>query len=111
MTGRQLVLSRQHIGTRLEEDNVERAVLVEDLDTLQISYFGQVKGEVAPAWYGNWDYSHRTLPNLLRISVTPTEGAAWPVLIASPLLGAESLQESAPTAERTEAETPAEQMP
>ena len=102
-TGRQLVLSRQSIDITSDlppEDNVERAVLVESLDTLAITYFGQIKGDAAPAWYGNWDNTHRNLPNLLQISVEPTGGPAWPVLIASPLMGAEPLEMSVPTSER-----------
>lgn len=109
-TGRQLVLSRRSIDITSDlppEDNVERAVLVESLDTLAITYFGQIKGDAAPAWYGNWDNTHRKLPNLLQISVEPTGGPAWPVLIASPLMGAEPLEMPVPTSERSGAETAA----
>jgi len=102
--GRQLVLSRRRIGTPPQDDSVESAVLVEDIDTLSITYFGQAKGDGVPNWYGNWDDSHRTLPNLLQISVKPTDGPAWPELIASPMMGAEPLQKSVPTVEQAEAE-------
>lgn len=106
-TGRQLVLSRQRFGTTMQEDSAERAVLVEELDTLAITYFGLVKGDGVPDWYGNWDDSQRTLPNLLRISVKPGNGPAWPELIASPMMGAQPLQKSVPTAERAEPGTTA----
>lgn len=106
-TGRQLVLSRHRFGITAQEDSEERAVLVEDLETLAITYFGQAKGDGVPDWYGNWDDSHRKLPNLLRISVKPSTGPAWPELIASPMMGAEPLQKSVPTSEHPDPETTA----
>ena len=101
------VLSRHRFGITAKEDSEERAVLVEDLETLAITYFGQAKGDGVPDWYGNWDDSHRKLPNLLRISVKPSTGPAWPELIASPMMGAEPLQKSVPTSEHPDPETTA----
>lgn len=101
--GQQLVLTRERFDREpatAGADPAESVVLVDDLDTLQITYFGQIEPDVPPAWHKQWS-AHSALPNLVNISVTPARGRAWPVLIASPLSGASPLDETALPAEMT----------
>lgn len=107
--GEQLLLSRE----RLEEEPppsegapLERAVLVEHLDGLQIEYFGQHEPGEPPTWQAFWDLENR-LPNLVRIQVRPAEGPAWPVLIAAPQDGTAPLDEDAAPPGDDDAEAPA----
>jgi general secretion pathway protein J len=91
----QLLLTRERFDKSLPEatiDGIEEAVLVEDLDKLQIAYFGQVERTASPAWHSRWS-SPDTLPNLVSISVVPAEGRAWPILIARPLTGTTPLDD------------------
>ena len=90
-SGRQLLLTRQRFdrlsSTTAAPDEIESAVLVDELDRLRIAYFGKSTPDASPAWHSDWtDPEH--LPNLVSISVTPGHGRSWPELIARPLTGA-----------------------
>jgi len=64
----------------------ERSVLADDVKALKISYLGRDKGmtyDTAPTWRGRWDDS-QLLPILIRVEVTPREGAPWPALVVAP---------------------------
>jgi general secretion pathway protein J len=111
--GYRLVLARAHpeqppTSAFGESDN--QAILVEDLDDLRIEYFGPREAKDDPTWHTNWDAAE-TLPNLIRIAVRPANGQAWPVLVASPLVGTTPLSESVPTTEADEAQSPGAVLP
>ena len=106
--GDQLLLTRE----RLDEDStptgaeqIEQAVLVENLDELRIEYFGQLERGVPPSWQSNWDHA-RWLPNLVRIAVRPSGAPAWPLLTAAPRGGSAPLDEGALPAETGESSPP-----
>ena len=77
------------------DDSNEQAVLVDDLENLRIEYFGAAGDGSGPVWQSSWD-APRMLPNLVRISVQPADGNAWPILVASPLLGTAPLAAEVP---------------
>lgn len=65
------------------------ATLVERLDKIEIEYLGKEESEVS--WHKEWkeqDY----LPNLVRIRVFPYGERPWPVLMAHPRRGAQSIR-------------------
>ena len=70
--GEQLLLSRERYDPNVEkpDESLEKAVLVEQLDALEISYFGRRDQGQAPDWHSSWD-GPNTLPNLVRIEITP----------------------------------------
>ena len=93
-----LVLSRQRfdrLGRDADSHTLERAVLVEDLDKLQIRYFGRHERDDQPDWYTHWQ-DLPTLPNLIEISVQPIDKPAWPLLIARPSAGTTPLEDWLP---------------
>lgn len=64
----------------------ERSVLVDDIASLEISYYGRERGsspDVVPTWRGSWD-DPQLLPILIRIDVVPRTGAAWPPILIAP---------------------------
>lgn len=94
--GEQLVLSRERYDKSPLAQGapaIEQAVLIENLERLQISYLGQISDDGGPAWQSHWAHP-RLLPNLVRIAVTPAHGRAWPEMIARPLTGTASLSDS-----------------
>lgn len=97
----QLRLTRERLdaeATPTDVAQMEQAVLVEKLDRLSIEYFGQLERGVAPSWQSSWDHA-RKLPNLVRISIRPSDAPAWPLLIAAPKDGTAPLDEDALPAE------------
>ena len=93
-TGEALLLTRERYDPKAEgrDDAVQEAVLVEELERLQISYFGRREAGESPAWHSDWE-SPNTLPNLVRIDVDPSSQRAWPVLVARPMTGTTPLPE------------------
>lgn len=82
----QLIITRQRVANADDEDieqPIDRAVLVEDLESLDISYFGRREDDPEPAWTSQW-LQAETLPSLLRVRVQPTAAKSWPELIARP---------------------------
>ncbi len=93
-----LVLSRQRfdrLGRDTDTEALERAILVENLDELQIRYFGRHERDDQPDWYTRWQ-DLPTLPNLIEISVQPSNKPAWPLLIARPSAGTTPLEDWLP---------------
>ena len=82
-------------------------MLVDHLEQVQIAYFGQLGRRTEPAWHASWS-DPRTLPTLIRISVDPANAARWPVLIARPLTGANSMPVSEPVVEPPTEASPGE---
>lgn len=85
--GDQLVISRQRFDATGEEtpdeDAVQSAVLLDDIEILEIDYFGQRDDDDMAAWHADWR-EQASLPNLVRVAITPREARPWPVMIASP---------------------------
>jgi hypothetical protein len=53
-----------------------RSVLVEELESLELAYFGQGDGENEPDWKSEWQ-EKRLMPLLVRLRITDREGS-WP---------------------------------
>lgn len=96
--GRLLVLSRRRFdsveGATAADEYVERAVLVDELDALQIAYFGRTERNEAPEWRDQWQ-GIDALPDLVRIRVRPAGSRDWPELVAAPLTGANTFENEA----------------
>ena len=108
--GEQLVLSRERIDKNpvtQSEGVAERAVLVEHLDRIQISYLGPASAGQTPEWQSDWDHAS-LLPNLVSVTVTPVHGQAWPVLVARPTTGSAPIQQDARPADDTPPTEPEE---
>jgi general secretion pathway protein J len=62
-------------------------VLLDDLASLAISYFGQDDPAEPPHWQQRWE-NRKALPALIKIELTQTsaETAGWPDLIVAPLI-------------------------
>lgn len=66
--------------------DAERSILAQGIDSIKFGYFGRDSGAVNaddPTWRDRWDNAQR-LPLLVRVEVTPKQGAPWPVLIVAP---------------------------
>ena len=62
-------------------DDVNSAVLVEDIDTIEFSYFGSEQADDSPDWHDNWDIKDR-LPLLVRMKInTNNLSTFWPEMI------------------------------
>lgn len=95
-TQSQLVLTRQRYEPYEElstEQPVQRAVLIEALDHLEIGYFGRLEGDEVAGWHDEW-LGYDTLPNLVSIDVQPAGAKAWPRLVARPSSGSTPLGEN-----------------
>jgi general secretion pathway protein J len=71
--------------------NAESNVLADGIAAVKFGYFGRDPGSadtVPPTWRDRWDDPQR-LPDLIRIDVTPTNGAAWPTLVVEPRIAPE----------------------
>jgi len=100
---RRLLVTRQRFDYKQEMVDAapQEAVLLDQVDSLEIAYFGQASGETTPQWHSEWaEKSH--LPNLVNIQVRPVGAAAWPVLTARPLAGTQPVSEDALPEERPE---------
>jgi general secretion pathway protein J len=73
-------------------DAIQHAVLVDRLERIEITYFGQRPDDDVARWHDTWQ-DLPAIPNLIRIEVAPSDGPVWPVLIASPSTGAPTLTE------------------
>jgi general secretion pathway protein J len=69
-----------------EFTNADRSVLAEGIASLKLGYFGR-DPDAAPgsdaSWHDQWSDTQR-LPLLIRIDVTPKQGAPWPTLYVAP---------------------------
>jgi general secretion pathway protein J len=75
--------------TELEEGEPQVKVLLEDVEALEIAYYGAL-GEGEPAiWQERWQGS-RALPELVRLRVVfpPDDPRSWPDLIVRPMTDA-----------------------
>lgn len=87
---RQLQLSSQSLNTELASDETpQHAILVDDLATLEIHYYGPDTDGRANTWQSSWQ-QRRQLPMLIRIDISPVGTSAWPSLYAHPYLATAS---------------------
>lgn len=93
---KQLVLYRIPLGdyettSAGEPDQLQQAVLADNIEGLAIEYYGVDSREESDseqaAWSNDWQ-SQQTLPILVKLLITLSEDEAWPILIAHPHLGA-----------------------
>ena len=59
-----------------------RTQLLEGLDAVTFSYYGQKQDETEPAWHEDW-IGQQALPRLVRIRLVQT-GHGWPDLVVAP---------------------------
>lgn len=85
--GRQLILRSRPLDDDTDDADTQRAVLVDQLAQLSIQYYGA--GDGGHGWHDQW-HAQRTLPQLVRIDIQPSDQPAWPSLIAHPYLAATS---------------------
>lgn len=80
------------------DDTRQRAVLVDDLATLKIAYYGVPQSETrgAPLWQDSWQ-QRDVLPLLVRVDITPQDAEPWPSLYAHPYLAASPSSEQLDT--------------
>ena len=76
-----MALDSVPLGTDLADGAFGRTLLLEDVNELEIAYFGLAEGEDEPDWHEEWAEQQR-LPLLVRIRLT-TLDQAWPDLIVS----------------------------
>lgn len=111
-----LVLTRDVFDPGFADDEsktTQQAVLIDDLELLQIRYFGAGEDSESAAWVDSWQDAP-SLPSLVEIRVTPRGGSAWPLLIAHPIAGAGPVDSElplgddpgAPEADETETDEP-----
>lgn len=99
---RQLVLISQAVDdTRQTDQDGQRAVLVDDIEQLGIAYYGPPADGGAAAWQQSWQ-ERTTLPYLVRLDITPRDGARWPQLVAHPYLAGVLPDEGEPQADDPE---------
>ena len=86
-----LIVSRQRFDRRGEappENASDSAVLVDDLETLEITYYGQPEAGEPPAWVTEWR-ERPALPTLIRVAIKPADAPPWPRLSVGPLVGSD----------------------
>ncbi|MFM1891740.1 MAG: hypothetical protein RLZ44_817, partial [Pseudomonadota bacterium] len=96
----QLVLRRiplaDYQNATADPEQIQQAVLAEDVAELALSYYGSLEPEQGPDWHSEW-LEHADLPILVRVEVALHDGSHWPVLIAHPRLGMGRQEEELPT--------------
>jgi general secretion pathway protein J len=83
---RQLQLSSRLLNAQSAGgEEPQQAVLVDDLASLNISYYGPNESGTANSWQASWR-QRNSLPQLLRIDIAPSDAPPWPSLFAHPYL-------------------------
>lgn len=86
--GQRLIMKRMPVNPAAKGfsglDQGEKSVLVEQVESLSIAYFGAATAESEPGWQEKWDDPQR-LPLLVRIRLKLMDGRDWPYL-AVPLM-------------------------
>jgi hypothetical protein len=70
-----------------DEVEPEERVLIEDIDALELSYFGAIDPEQPPDWWQVWE-GRPDLPRLIRLQVrfADDDERRWPELIVHPMV-------------------------
>jgi general secretion pathway protein J len=73
-----------------DDGAVTRKVLLADIQSIELSYFGRGRADREPAWHDRWTAEVR-LPRLVRIRVSfpPGDHRLWPDLRVAPRIGAD----------------------
>jgi general secretion pathway protein J len=92
-----LVLIREPFdyGTSEAGTDASEAILVDRLDSLELTYYGTADDDEEPAWLDRWE-GQALLPGLIEIRIVPSGAPAWPVLIGRPMTGSETAGLEAP---------------
>jgi len=78
---RMAVPEYQSFDINYSDDKINSAVLVEDLDNVEFSYFGSEQPDDTPDWHDDWNIEDR-LPLLVRLKINSTERAtSWPGIV------------------------------
>lgn len=82
--GQRLIMKRMPVNPAVKGfsvlDQGEKSVLVEQVESVSIAYFGAATAESEPGWQEKWDDPQR-LPLLVRIQLKLTDGRDWPYLV------------------------------
>ncbi|MES2932265.1 MAG: prepilin-type N-terminal cleavage/methylation domain-containing protein [Pseudomonadota bacterium] len=70
-------------------DEAEKVVLAEQVESLELAYFGSETAEAEPQWHQQWDSKDvpRRLPYLIRLKLKFMDGHSWPDLVIAPTIG------------------------
>jgi general secretion pathway protein J len=73
-----------------DEGAATRKVLLANIQSIEMSYFGRGRSDREPAWHDQWTGEVR-LPQLVRIQVSlpPGDRRLWPALAVAPRIGAD----------------------
>ncbi len=74
-------------GRTAEEVTPEERVLIEDIEALELAYFGAIDPAQPPGWWQTWE-GQAELPRLirLRLSFPENDARTWPELIVQPMV-------------------------
>ena len=76
-------------------DEETEKTLLDGISKAEFSYFGAAENDERPSWQDDWR-DMKSLPELVRLSVTFADGGAWPDLVIAPRISATT----APTSSR-----------
>jgi len=85
----QLKLSRTLLSEykqRNTENRPQQAILVDELNHIDIAYYGQLNEKGSAGWHSTW-LEQKTLPQLVRLDIKQADGKSWPTLTAHLQLG------------------------
>jgi general secretion pathway protein J len=73
-----------------DEGAATTKVLLANIQSIELSYFGRGRSDPQPAWHDQWMGEVR-LPQLVRIEVSfpPGSNRVWPALLVAPRIGAD----------------------
>lgn len=72
-------------GLQASEEEVERTILAEQVESLGISYFGAENEQAEAQWHAQWPEGN-TLPRLVKFEMAGKNGETWPELVVAPML-------------------------
>lgn len=64
----------------------DESILVDDIDSFSLSYFGKRPGEEQARWHSDWT-GQSSMPSLIRIRITANGNGAWPDVLVHPPTG------------------------
>jgi hypothetical protein len=69
---------------RTGDDAAALTTLANDIDGMELRYYGKVRGEDTSKWRNEWQ-DQEELPTLISIKITgPKTGVIWPELLIAP---------------------------
>ena len=70
-------------------DKAEATILIPDVDSIELSYFGAENDFAEPKWVDDWKYASR-IPQMIRLRVKTAEGVQLPDMVMRTMLGEEA---------------------